>query len=240
MKRRQPINHLFAMFGRCTCNHSVSLQQSVIGLSHSFTHCWCIARSYKLLAMDCQLQLQEYLRQNLIIIMLPPPMISFFLSFSKIEIHGKWELPLSHRAKFIQHVGSFTMYTGYTAEGIDCMQAWLLRLLAPILSAILSHLFNQHHHHHLRLFEKITRTPRRMRTQEDHYIPKQWKIAKLRPVPKNNPTTPGEYIPISVVVFLSMILERFVVKSFLYPAFESPDFSDNVSSVLQDLLLQPL
>jgi len=65
------------------------------------------------------------------------------------------------------------MYTGYTAEGIDCMQAWLLRLLAPILSAIFSHLFNQHHHHHLHLFEKITRTPRRMRTQEDHYIPKQ-------------------------------------------------------------------
>jgi len=59
-------------------------------------------------------------------------------------------------------------------------------------------------------------------------------------VPKNNPTTPAEYIPISVVVFLSMILERFVVKSFLYPAFESPDFSDNVSSVPQDLLLQPL
>lgn len=85
MKRRQPINHLFAMFGRCTCNHSVSLQQSVIGLSHSFTHCWCIARSDKLLAMDCQLQLQEYLRQNLIIIMLPPPMISFFYHSPKLK-----------------------------------------------------------------------------------------------------------------------------------------------------------
>src|SRR6218665_895990 len=54
-------------------------------------------------------------------------------------------------------------------------------------------------------------------------VPEQWKFAVITPVPKiNNPTSPADYRPISILPILSRIMERIVVRTYLYPEFCKP------------------
>ena len=51
----------------------------------------------------------------------------------------------------------------------------------------------------------------------------QWKRATILPLAKvNSPCVPADYRPISITSVLSRIIERYVVKSFIYPALIVP------------------
>jgi len=64
-----------------------------------------------------------------------------------------------------------------TAEGLDMIPAWLLRLLAPVYASPLAHIINN----------SIT----------EAHVPDQWKVALINPIPKtNNPTSAGDYRPL--------------------------------------------
>ena|SRR6218665_1703058 len=85
-----------------------------------------------------------------------------------------------------------------TAEGLDNILAWFLRLLVPVCSKRISRLFNSY--------------------LNSSTIPEQWRVARIRPVAKIKPPKgPADFRPISVVPILSRVLERIVVDRFIYP-----------------------
>lgn len=86
-----------------------------------------------------------------------------------------------------------------TSTGLDKLPAWFLRLGAPIFSKPLSELFN---------LSLSTST-----------VPHQWKQAWIRPVPKVPvPTQHSDYRPISITPVLTRVMEKIVVRRFIYPA----------------------
>ena len=97
-----------------------------------------------------------------------------------------------------------------TAAGLDVLPAWYLRVAAPIFSKKITCLFNM---------SLATST-----------VPRQWKD-RIRPMPKvSAPKQHTEYRPISITPIMSRLMERHVVRTFLYPAFLNPlttlNFSD--------------
>jgi len=55
------------------------------------------------------------------------------------------------------------------------------------------------------------------------YAPRQWKQASILPIPKTfSPALHADFRPISINPVLTCVMERTVVKRFLYPAFMSP------------------
>src|SRR6218665_667804 len=90
-----------------------------------------------------------------------------------------------------------------TAQGLDNIPAWFLRLLAPVISAWVAQLFNL--------------------SINTYWIPPNWKTSIIYPVLKiAAPLAPSDYRPISVVPILPRILERIVVQRYIYPAMEDP------------------
>lgn len=97
-----------------------------------------------------------------------------------------------------------------TAAGMDKLPAWFLRIGAPFFYQAVTRLFNM--------------------SIATSSVPCQWKVAYINPVPK--PTAPqqdSDYRPISITPILSRILERIIVKNFLYPAITEPLASLNFS-----------
>ena len=89
-----------------------------------------------------------------------------------------------------------------TAE-YDCMPTWYLRLAASCISLPIANLFNRSLH-----------VP---------FIPDSWKISIIHPIPKvTPPTSCADFRPISITPILCRILEKLVVRSFIYPLFELP------------------
>src|SRR6218665_4230854 len=98
-----------------------------------------------------------------------------------------------------------------TADGLDHIPAWFLRLLAPVCSGWIARLFNL--------------------SLNSSTIPEQWRVARIRPVAKTKtPTGPGDFRPISVVPVLSRVLEGLVVSRYIYPALAEP----HVHQLIQD------
>ena len=90
-----------------------------------------------------------------------------------------------------------------TSAGTDGLPAWYLRLRAPVFCGPLQNLFNQ---------SIATST-----------VPTQWKQAVIRPVAKvTAPRSVKDYRPISVTPILTRMMERTVVRHFLYPTFQTP------------------
>ena len=57
-------------------------------------------------------------------------------------------------------------------------------------------------------------------------VPNQWKIAKIKPIPKIKvPLQEKDFRPISVTPVLSRVMEKLVVRSFIYPAILDPPAS---------------
>jgi len=93
-----------------------------------------------------------------------------------------------------------------TAIGLDQLPAWFLRLGAPLFYKALTYLFN---------VSISTGT-----------IPRQWKAASISPVPKiPSPASLLDFRPISITSVLSRVMERLVVKQFIYPALFTPPLS---------------
>jgi Reverse transcriptase (RNA-dependent DNA polymerase) len=98
-----------------------------------------------------------------------------------------------------------------TATGLDGIPAWFLKIGAPFFSAVIADSAN------LSLATGV--------------LPSQWKRACIVPVPIiAAPICPADNRPISITPILSRIVERIVVKEYIYPSFQcSPstlDFSD--------------
>ena len=85
-----------------------------------------------------------------------------------------------------------------TAPGLDELPHWFLRLSAPVLAKPLASLYNM--------------------SLISSDIPRQWKVSCITPVPKiPHPAACSDYRPISVTPILSRIMEKIVVRKFLYP-----------------------
>ena len=94
----------------------------------------------------------------------------------------------------------------HTSPGLDDLPHWFLQLGAPSLSLPFSHLFN------LSLQQAI--------------VPTQWKSSIITPVPKvDPPLTCSDYRPISITPILARLMEKSIVKKFLYPILTHPDNS---------------
>ena len=61
-------------------------------------------------------------------------------------------------------------------------------------------------------------------------MPKQWKTAVIHPIPKvPDPTSPSDYRPISVVPILSRLVEKVIVRTYIYPAFQITPTAENLA-----------
>ena len=92
-----------------------------------------------------------------------------------------------------------------TATGLDGLPAWFLRLEAPVFCQPTARLFN---------LSIATST-----------VPPQWKQASIIPIglPKTLPPKQhADFRPISITQVLTRIMEKTVVRHFLYPTFLAP------------------
>ena len=93
-----------------------------------------------------------------------------------------------------------------TAGGLDNLPYWFLKIAAPFISMHLSYLL------HLSLFQST--------------VPAQWKTSSITPVPKTEqPQTSADYRPISVAPILARVMEKQIVRTFLYPVLTHPDYT---------------
>jgi hypothetical protein len=96
-----------------------------------------------------------------------------------------------------------------TATGLDLIPAWFLRLTAPVFSAPIAQLFNQ--------------------SIDSAVVPTQWKKAFITPIPKvANPGVAADYRPISITPVLTRILEKHIVRRYIYPALYRPQLYSNL------------
>ena len=91
----------------------------------------------------------------------------------------------------------------HTAAGLDGLPAWFLRVAAPVFCTPVAYLFNL--------------------SLQTSTVPQQWKEARIRPVPKvAAPVQHSDFRPISVTPILTRMMERAVVRDYIYPAFLTP------------------
>jgi hypothetical protein len=58
---------------------------------------------------------------------------------------------------------------------------------------------------------------------ESAYAPTQWKRASILPIPKiNSPAHHADFRPISIAPVLSRLMERIIVRDYIYPSFLDP------------------
>jgi len=139
--------------------------------------------------------------------------------YAAISRDDNYEPPLQKQSVSLPESDSITEYTVFrildglrsTATGLDDLPAWYLRLGAAAFCGPVTVLFN------LSL---------RMST-----VPVQWKQACIRPIPKlTAPQQPADFRPISITPVLTRVMERIVVRQYIYPALLSPpptlNFSD--------------
>jgi len=92
------------------------------------------------------------------------------------------------------------------ATGLDGLPAWFIRMASPWIAGPVSHIFNL--------------------TYRTSVVPVQWMRSCITPVPKiAHPVECKDFRPISVTPVLSRVMERFIVRSDLYPVLVHPDFS---------------
>ena len=90
-----------------------------------------------------------------------------------------------------------------TQEGPDGIPPWLLSSMAHLLTPPITYLFNCSILH--------------------SYIPPQWLISFITPVPKKSfPKQEADFRPISITPVLCRILEKFVVRRYFYPFLTDP------------------
>lgn len=90
-----------------------------------------------------------------------------------------------------------------TSTGLDSIPAWFLKTGAPLFCKPLAYLFN------LSLATSL--------------VPTQWKCAWIKPVPKvPAPSKHSDYRPISITPVLTRMMERIVVRQYIYTALLTP------------------
>ena len=104
-----------------------------------------------------------------------------------------------------------------TASGLDNLPSWFLRLAAPIFAAPIATLFSM--------------------SLASSYVPRQWKQAAIHPIPKIAcPLSPVDFRPISITPILCRIIERIVVRDYIYPSFlrSATDINDDNNFNISD------
>ena len=92
-----------------------------------------------------------------------------------------------------------------TSAGLDGLPHWFLRVAAPFIYSPITYLFN--------------------RSISYSYVPRQWKSSIITPVQKSGQPVKCEYFrPISVTSILCRMLEKIIIRKFLYPVLVHPDF----------------
>jgi hypothetical protein len=109
------------------------------------------------------------------------------------------------------HIFQLLDHLHHTAERLDRLPAWFLRLAAPKYAMILAHLINQ--------------------SIKASHVPQQWKTAIILPIAKvPTPAVPADYRPLSILPVLSRLVEKELVKKFFYPTFvtlpAAPELAD--------------
>ena len=95
-----------------------------------------------------------------------------------------------------------------TSSGPDELPFWFLKILAPSICKPLSFLFN------LSIFSST--------------VPTQWKQAVISPIPKiASPSVCSDFRPISLTPIVSRMLEKLIVRNYIYPAISTPVVYDN-------------
>ena len=90
-----------------------------------------------------------------------------------------------------------------TASGADGLPFWFLKIAAYSIAQPLTHIYN--------LSLRYATTPT------------QWKQALISPIPKvSQPSVCSDFRPISLTPIPSRILEKFIVRSCIYPALTNP------------------
>ena len=80
---------------------------------------------------------------------------------------------------------------------------WFLRLGAPCFAGHLTKLFNI--------------------SLQESTVPLQWKNSVIKPIPKiKNPSAEKDFRPISITPVLSRVMEKLVVRNYIYPAILDP------------------
>lgn len=87
----------------------------------------------------------------------------------------------------VNTVNSFTS----NAVGVDSLSARFVKICLPIILPILEHVLNY--------------------SLQNSWFPDLWKMGNIRPIPKvKNPSTCKDYRPVSILCFLSKVLEKLV------------------------------
>ena len=90
-----------------------------------------------------------------------------------------------------------------TATDLYGIPAWFLQIGAPVFAAPLAQLFNQ--------------------SMVEGAVPSQWRTAVITPITKvPKPTQAADYRPISITPVLSRSLEKYIVRTFIYPVIQLP------------------
>ena len=93
-----------------------------------------------------------------------------------------------------------------TSAGLDGVPSWFLRIAAPGFSKPIAHLFNL--------------------SIANSFVPDIWKNSIITPVQKQSkPPKCEDFRPISVTPILSRILEKIVVRNYIYPNFDKVENS---------------
>jgi len=123
------------------------------------------------------------------------------------------ETPLRHTAEVkTDHITAYNLFyildhLRATAEGLDQIPAWFLRITAPVYSAPLAHAFNQ--------------------SVAAGFVPKQWKISLIKLIIKvPNPTTPADFFCLLCLlrqvqtsdVFTPLVVGLLLSASYNYPS----------------------
>ena len=143
----------------------------------------------------------------------PPPGLTAQLlnsHYAAVSADSKYTVPpvkqtAAITGSFVTEMEVFRMLDRLkpTATGLDMLPAWFLRLSAPVIAAPLTQLFNQ--------------------SIRCAVVPQQWKAACISPIPKvAHPAEASDYRPISITSVLSRMLERHIVRTYVYPALHQP------------------
>ena len=97
-----------------------------------------------------------------------------------------------------------------TATGADGLPVWFLRQCAPVIAKPLSHIL--------------------LLSINESVVPTQWKTVHITPIAKVAQAVKcTDYRPISITPILSTLVEKLVIRQFLYPSILRKDISDSLS-----------
>ena len=92
-----------------------------------------------------------------------------------------------------------------SAAGPDLLPSWFLKLGAPLFAAPVAHLFNL--------------------SLNQSSVPNQWKTAAITPIPKIPlPLSCSDFRPISLTPILCRVMEKLLLKSYIYPALSNRSY----------------